>query len=102
MVDDQPPPERPRLEPEIIPPDRGGRRSDSRQPPWQTAWSSQARGTQRIYVTRLGPFGFAMLMLVLALLTAAIFLAIVGAVLIWIPVVALIVVAAAIYRFFRR
>jgi|ERR1700723_3857854 hypothetical protein len=102
MVDDQTPPENPRQEPEILPPDRGGRRLDWTQPPWQTAWSSQARGTHRVYVTRVGPFGFAALMLALALLAVVIFLTIVGAVLIWIPVVALVVIIAAIYRFFRR
>jgi hypothetical protein len=105
MVDDTNPPERPRVEPEIIPPDRSGRsdRPQSRtQPSWGPYGSTQARGTQRIYVSRIGPFGFAALMLVFAALVAAIFLVIIGAVLIWIPVVAFLVIVAAIYRFFRR
>lgn len=99
MADDRTPPERPRMEPEIIPPDRDGRRGEWR--PWPGAWSTQPRGSQRIYVARLGPFGFALVMLALALVAAAIFLTIVGAVLIWIPVAIVVVAAAAIYRRFH-
>jgi hypothetical protein len=109
MIDDRNQPEQPRVEPEIIPPDRSARsdrvqsraQPNSRQP-WGPHGFTQARGTQRIYVSRLGPFGFAALMLGFAALVAAVFLVIIGAVLIWIPVVALLVVVAAIYRFFRR
>jgi len=103
MADDANPPERPRAEPEIIPPDRS---RGAGQPPWRTSWgpygSRQAYGTQRVYVTRLGPFGFAVLMLVLAALVALIFIVIVGAFLLWIPVVALLVALAGVYRFLRR
>jgi hypothetical protein len=104
MTDDPVPPEQPRTEPEIIPPGQTGRWSD--QSSWQPARGpfgfGQARGTQRIYVARLGPFGFAVLMLVFALLAVAVILAVIGAFLIWIPVVALLVVVAAVYRFLRR
>ena len=86
-------PERPRVEPEIIPPDRT--RSDWHQPVWQT-------GTQRIYVGRVGPFGAGLFLLALAILIAAIVVAAISAVLIWIPLVALGVVAAGIFRFLRR
>jgi len=106
MVDGPNPPERPRVEPEIIPPDRAGRPSDGRRPAGQPVWgpygSGQARGGQRIYVTRIGPLGFALLMLVVALLAAVFFIAILGAVLIWIPAVALLLAVAAVYRFLRR
>lgn len=101
MTDDQNKPERPRLEPEIIPPDRARQGSDWRQPAWRPFASSDTRGTQRIYVTRVGPFGAAVVMLVLALLVAAFFVVFVGALLIWIPVVALLVVVAAVYRLLR-
>ncbi len=61
------------------------------------------RRTQRVFVMRPpGPLGFAVLMLVLALIVAAIFVTIIGAFLIWIPVVALFVAVAAVYRFLRR
>jgi hypothetical protein len=106
MVDDQNQPERPRAEPEIIPPDHAGGRGSN--PPWQqtwqTSWSQDAtRRTQRVFVMRPpGPLGFAVLMLVLALIVVAIFVTIIGAFLIWIPVVALFVAVAAVYRFLRR
>jgi hypothetical protein len=102
MMDHQNQPERPRAEPEIIPPDRSPQGSDWRQPAWRTYAPSDARDTQRIFVTRIGPFGGAMLMLALAILVAAFFLIIAGAVLIWIPLVALLVVVAAVSRFLRR
>ena len=97
MVDDQPTPERPRVEPEIIPPDRGQRRSVW--PPYGTA---EPRGTGRIYVAKIGPFGFALLMLVFTALVAVILLFVLGAVLIWIPILALLAVGAAIFGRFRR
>ena len=104
MVDDFDPPEQPRAEPEIIPPDQTGRRSG--QPVWPPAWrpydAGQARGTQRVYVMRPGPLGFAILTLALALIVALVFLIVIGAFLLWIPVVALLVVVGAVYRFLRR
>jgi fatty acid desaturase len=107
MTDDSNQPERPRAEPEIIPPDRNRSQPDWRQPDWrQTMWrpygSTGPGGTHRVYITRLGPFGIAMLMLVFAVLFAVTILAILGAALIWIPAVALFVVGAAIYRHLRR
>jgi hypothetical protein len=95
------PPERPRAEPEIIPPDRSGHRSDWRNAPWQGDMFTRARGTQRIYVTRVGPLGVALLMLAIAAIAAIIVIATVGLVLIWIPVLALIIVAAGLFRLLR-
>jgi hypothetical protein len=95
------PPERPRSEPEIIPPDRGGRQSNWRNSPWQGTVFSGARGTQRIYVTRVGPVGVALLMLAIAAILAIIVIVTFGLVLIWIPVLAVIVVAAALFRLLR-
>jgi hypothetical protein len=105
MVDDQNQPERPRAEPEIIPPDHAGGRGNSPwQQTWQTSWGQDdTRRTQRVFVMRPpSPLGFAVLMLVLALIVVAIFVTIIGAFLIWIPVVALFVAVAAVYRFLRR
>ena len=106
MVDDANPPERPRAEPEIIPPNRpGGRGWDS---PWQTNQGFYGNGrdgawrTQRIFVMRPGPLGFFAIMLVLGLIVAAIVLALIGTLLIWIPAVALCIAIAAVYRFLRR
>lgn len=101
MFNDNRPPEKPLVEPEIIPPDRTGRQYDWRRPPWRDPFA-ETRGTHRIFVTRVGPFGIALLMLGLAAVAAIILIAFIGAVLIWIPVVAALVAIAAIVRFLRR
>jgi len=102
MVDDPNQPERPRVEPEIIPPDRTPHRSDRRQQAWQPFFSTAADETHRIYVAKLGPFGIALLMLILGVVAAVILLAVIGAVLIWIPAVVLLVAVGALFRLFRR
>ena len=92
--------ERPRVEPEIIPPDRRqGRGWDLNGPP---PYGTQGYGSQRIYVTRLGPFGFGLMMLVVGLLGAILLLALIGTALLWIPVVAAFVIIAFLSRLFRR
>jgi hypothetical protein len=102
MVEESKPPERPRVEPEIIPPDRTRGQPDGRQQAWPPFAASAAGRTHRIYVARLGPFGVALLMLIVGILAAVILLAVIGAVLIWIPVVALLVALGAIFRLLRR
>src|SRR5262245_59186807 len=82
--------ERPRSEPEIIPPgDPRLRAQDAFQ------------GTQRIYVARLGPFGIAMVALAVAFLAAVILLLLLGAFLIWIPLACLILAIAVVYGMLR-
>ena len=49
-------PERPRLEPEIIPPAHGRRESGWQYEVWPRYMSSTG-GTHRLYVARLGPLG---------------------------------------------
>ena len=100
MVQDSNKPERPRVEPEIIPPaqTRPNRHQQARHP----FFSSAADETHRIYVARLGLFGIALLMLILGVVVAVILLALVGAFLIWVPVVALLVAVGAILRLLRR
>jgi hypothetical protein len=96
MTEDRDEPERPRFEPEIIPPGQ-----NRRQPYWpRTDWQTGA--TQRVYVARVGPFGVGALFLFVAVLLALTFVAVIGALLIWIPIVALIVVLGAIFRLWRR
>ena len=102
MADDTTRPERPRLEPEIIPPARARGDSDNWTQRGQRPEISGVSGTHRIYVTRLGPFGMTLLMLIIGIVIAVILLAVVGAVLIWIPILALLVVAGAIFRLLRR
>jgi len=93
-------PERPRREPEIIPPgnDRPGR--DSRWPP--SHGFNERRSTHRVYVSRIGPLGFALLLLMLALFGGVFLLALIGAVLIWFPVLLVFAVIAAIAGLIRR
>lgn len=102
MWDDATPPEKPRSEPEIIPPDHSAHLSERGQRPRWTDAYTQARGTQRIYVARLGPVGFALMMLAVAAIVALIMIAVLGAVLIWIPIVAVLVIIAALFRLLRR
>jgi len=100
-------PERPRFEPEIIPPRRGGGRDD-RGPTGGPAWPpppfgfTQAGGSRRFYVRQVGPFGFALLMLVVGLLVALMLLILIGTALLWIPVIAVLAVIAAFSGLFRR
>jgi len=79
--------ERPRSEPEIIPPGAPLRRP--RDDPF-----ADSVFTQRIYITRLGPFGFVMLALAIGVIAVVLLVLLVGAVLFWIPLVGLIVAAA--------
>ena len=101
MVSDRDQPELPRVEPEIIPPDRAGRGSGWRRAAEPPYGQSETAGVHRVYVTRIGPFGFAMLTFVFAILAAAILLVFAGAILLWLPVVALLIVVGAILRFLR-
>jgi hypothetical protein len=91
------PPEQPRAEPEIIPPDRAGARA-----PWrgEPAWTA-TDGVHRVYVTRIGPFGFVLLVLVVAILVAVAFLILLGAFLVVIPLAGLLLVAAVIAGLMR-
>lgn len=98
-------PERPRAEPEILPPDRDGGRADWRRAPntpWRRSGFDEIHGTHRVYVGRVGPFGIALLLLAIAAVIAVIMIAVLGAVLIWIPVIAGAVVLGALFRLFRR
>lgn len=100
MTNDRNQPERPRVvEPEIIPP--GEHRSDWRNSPWSDDVYGQTRGRQRIYVSRIGPFSMALLMLAIAAIVAIVIVAALGLVLFWLPIVVLIVVAAALFRLLR-
>lgn len=97
MAHDPDQPERPRVEPEILPPDRHQGRD------WPPPYgASRSYGTHRLYVTQIGPFGFALLMLVVGLLMAVLLLALIGTALIWLPLIAGLLLIAFISRLFRR
>jgi len=97
MTDDINRPRRPAVEPEIIPP---GRAQSFDRPHGRVYVSSGTR--HRIYVRPLGPIGIALFLCVLGLLAAIFLLALVGAVLIWIPLLAGLFVAGAVLRLWRR
>lgn len=101
MADDMEHPERPRVEPEIIPPERGERAPQWRRSPWNDGPFNGTRTTQRVFVTRLGPFGVALFVLALAAIVAIIIIAALGAVLIWIPIIIAVVAVAAVLRLLR-
>jgi hypothetical protein len=102
MMDKSDIPERPRAEPEIIPPDRTDRAPDWKRRGWQPDGSTWVGGSRRIYVGRIGPVGLALLILMIGILAALILLTVVGAVLLWIPILVLAVAAGAIFRLLRR
>jgi hypothetical protein len=101
MAENSNQPERPRLEPEIIPPVRSRRDLDWQNDVW-APYASSAGATHRLYVARLGPLGLALLMLIVGIVIAVIMLAVVGAILIWIPVLALLLAAGVIFRLLRH
>jgi hypothetical protein len=94
MMNKEKTPERPRVEPEIIPPDRT---QSARRGPAHF----ETDGAHRVYVARIGPLGGVLLMLVIAVFIAAGGLLLLGALLLWLPLVALILVIGAITALFR-
>jgi len=93
-------PDRPRSEPEIIPPQRN--RAGADQPPYIWLSTEENSGTQRIFVTRPGPFAIIAALAVIGLVVAAIVLVLLGAILIWIPVVIFIISAVLLRQYWRR
>lgn len=70
-------------EPEIIPPDRAERRTARGTP--RTRVFINAHGTERVYVTKLGPLGIILAVLTTGILSALILLF--ATFLIWVPLV---------------
>jgi putative flippase GtrA len=85
-------PERPRSEPEIIPPGDADTRA---------RWSFDGRGTHRVYVARVGPFGFVLLGFVIATLLGLLLLFLLGAFVILIPLAGLLLAVAVVTSFLR-
>lgn len=79
----------PRSEPEIIPPGRADVHSH-----WGARAAFDGRGSQRIYVARVGPFGFAMAALAVAMLAALVLLVLLGAFVILIPLAGVVLAVA--------
>jgi hypothetical protein len=89
------PTERPRAEPEILPPEPRA--------PWERDAEGffNARYGQRIFVARVGHWGLLGLALGALLLAALVVLLLIGAVLVWVPILAVLVLGAAIWRRLR-
>jgi hypothetical protein len=94
-------PERPRVEPEILPPDRSGRNGQNWPPP-PYGYTAGTNGSQRIFITRIGPFGFGLASLVIGLFAVVLLLLLIGTALIWLPFVAAIVILGAVVGALRR
>jgi hypothetical protein len=96
-------PERPRAEPEILPPDRSGRNTSGQSwPPPPYGYRPGSSGTHRIFVTRIGPLGFGLFMLVAGLFAAVLLLLLIGTALIWLPFIAALVIVSAVVGVLRR
>jgi hypothetical protein len=81
---DQGPPDRPRSEPEIIPPERGNQRRDGGSHVW--VWVSERDGMRQANVQLPGPFTIFLALAFVTLVVGGILILVLGAVLIWIPV----------------
>jgi len=86
-IDGKPQGERPRSEPEIIPP--GAAQNGP-----QMRTYVDTHGTQRIYIAKLGPLGSILVALTTAILSAVMLIMFLGAFLVLIPVIGLLVAAA--------
>jgi hypothetical protein len=101
---DQRPPDRPRFEPEIIPPERGDRRQNRHSHVWM--WVADREGMRQANVALPGPFTIFLALALVALVVGGILLLVLGAVLIWIPIFVLAVgallIAAAARQYWWR
>jgi hypothetical protein len=86
--------EKPRSEPEIIPPDHAGRRT------------AQGTPRTRVYVARLGPLGIILAVLTTGVLSAVMLILLFATFLIWVPLVVFIIagviISGLMRTYFRR
>ncbi len=71
-------------------------------PPPPYGYTQGSSGTHRIFVTRIGPLGFGLFMLVVGLFAAVLLLLLIGTALIWLPFVAALVIVSAVVGVLRR
>jgi hypothetical protein len=93
-------PEQPRVEPEILPPDRS--RNGQTWPPPPYGYGPGASGSQRIFITRIGPLGFGLATFVIGLFAVVLLLLLISTALLWLPFVAALVIIGAIVGVLRR
>ena len=98
MSDHPLPPERPKVEPEFIPP--GERGPHPRGAGWVWTSSGRAKGRTVMFETR-GPLALVTALLMLGLGSAVVLALLLGLVLLWIPV-SIAIAAAILWSFLRR
>src|SRR4051794_23436089 len=98
------PPEYPRSEPEIIPPERSGRVDYRPQDPHSRVWVwvSDRDGMRRTAITPPGPLSIFIVLALFALIVAVVLAVFLGAVLIWIPFLIVVLGAALVAATVRR
>ena len=98
------PPDYPRAEPEIIPPEHGERGNfrsqNSRSHVW--VWVADQDGMRRTAITPPGPLSIFIILALFALIVAVVVAVFLGAVLIWIPFLILVLGAALVAATVRR
>jgi hypothetical protein len=92
------PPEYPRSEPEILPPERGRRRAGPQSYVW--IWTTEGGGAPRM--TAPGVFAILLAFAFAGLVAAVVLLVALGAVLFWVPVVILVMSALLLSALFRQ
>ncbi len=80
--------EKPRSEPEIIPPDHARRGTRG------SGVFIDAQGTERVYVARLGPLGVILAILTTGILAAVVVVLLFATFLIWVPLLVFFIVGA--------
>jgi Flp pilus assembly protein TadB len=85
----EPTPEQPRAEPEIIPPGRRGARPGG----GVFIYVDEHGNTRRATLKAPGPFAIILALLIVGLIAAVVLVALLGLVLIWIPVVVIMIAA---------
>ena len=86
-------------EPEIIPPGHEPDWPPRNPDPWA---AFNVNGTHRVYVRRIGPVGILLLAALIGTIAALVFVVMVGAFLVWIPIAVLLFVAAVVGGLMRR
>jgi hypothetical protein len=96
--------EKPRSEPEIIPPDHAEPRTVQGTP--ITHVFIDARGTERVYVAKLWSFGIILAVLMIVILSAVMLILLFATFLIWMPLIVFFIAGAVISgllrTYFRR
>jgi hypothetical protein len=88
-------PEVPRVEPEIIPPER------SRNHPYRSEWFFDQRSPNRVFVARVGPWSIIGIVLLFGLIVGATLAILLGTLLIALPIIGLLIAAAMISNALR-